>query len=167
MAQALELPPPPPPPQIERVSRPGAALPRLGEDAFVFTPPPPVFLALVADTLGDAGSPADGFEEVLLTTASLMDADIDSLQELDQHLVDADFAEGKLAADVGAPMAEDHLALIETSGAALQKLSDFAAASLPEGVDIDGGKLAFTGPVGGLSPADAGAIIKIKLGRGL
>jgi hypothetical protein len=90
-----------------------AAVPPLAPDALIYTPGPPQFADLTASTLGNAGTPSDGFDSLFSSVAGIVDGDIAALAALDTLLAGVAFVPGTLDAVMFAPIAKDYAAFIK------------------------------------------------------
>lgn len=97
----------------------------LADDELLFAVQPAEFSPLVAETLGDNLTDADGFEQLLSDAALNLNAETNELDGLVSDLLDANFIPGEFEQASVSPMLADHVAFV-TSGDAL--LSDMADA---------------------------------------
>lgn len=70
-------------------------LTRLTDADLTITPITPQFLSIASSTLGNFGENNDGFDAIMLVPTSAFNDDVDSISELDQHLIDMDFGDGE------------------------------------------------------------------------
>lgn len=86
------------------------ALAALAPGDLIYTPGPPQFSALVASILGNAGTPADGFEGIMGTILSTLDGDIKAIDALGALLKTIGIVDGALDATIFAPIAAQYAA---------------------------------------------------------
>lgn len=105
---------------------------RLTEQHLVYPIGPQVFSSLVADTLQNAATPADGFDQMYTGVMHQIPVDEAIGPQLDAHLAAADFKDGEIRGRQIVPLGHDIDAFnstIEPTGAGLNK----ALATTPAG----------------------------------
>jgi hypothetical protein len=80
------------------------ALPPLAAVDLVYTPGPPEFTTLASSILGNAGTPADGFDAIFNAVAGTIDSDLAALSGLDTILAGAGFVPGAIDAALMSPI---------------------------------------------------------------
>jgi len=100
------------------------AIPRLTDAHLALTPITPQFTQITLDTLGVHGTSDDGVDDLIAIPALAIDDDIDSIPQLDQHLLDADFVEGEFAGASWTPIAGDLAPFGQSGDSILGAFSD-------------------------------------------
>lgn len=83
----------------------GAAIARLNDTAPLFAASRSSFAGAIDETLGSAGTPADGFDAMIAVPLSTFNADLAALSDLDAALALMDFVDGLFDATVHSPIA--------------------------------------------------------------
>lgn len=100
------------------------ALPPLAPGALTYTPGKPQFSDLAAQTLGNAGTSADGFDALFTSVASIVDADIASLAVFDALAVAGGFVDGAVSAILLEPIAHEYSAFLAVGDADMGSVDD-------------------------------------------
>lgn len=88
------------------------ALAPLGPNELIYKPGDPEFVRLASDTLGNEGTPEDGFEAILTSLTGPIGNDGDSLTSGDVDLHEAGFTAGTEQAEALAPLQAEHAQFI-------------------------------------------------------
>ena len=114
-----------------------------------YTPGPPEFSSLTAETLGNAGTNQDGFDSMLNEVFDALASDSPSLASLDSLLGDAAFTPGEIEGHLVTPVVSD-IASFQQAGDALVTNLDATLSTGPAATTGGGA------PAGGCPAAPAG-----------
>jgi hypothetical protein len=108
------------------------ALPFMGANDLLYRPGPPQFQSLTSGTLGNLGTPQDGFDSLFTSVASILDADITAVGALDTILTGVGFVEGALDAALFSPIAKLYAPLLVAGEAQLGKIETGLYGTTPD-----------------------------------
>lgn len=142
------------PPPMPREKPPGLApappiLARLTDEHLRFTPVGSRFESIAAQTLDNAGTGEDGFDDMHAAIVQAFGDDAPALSSLDQHLTDADFVPGEFADAYHAPIIAEVQPLLDAGDSTLSELAGTFSGTIapipapdipaPDIIDLSGG----------------------------